>query len=113
MKIAVIDETTAGQRIEGLVLDLDVSQTTARAILEERIREEFRRESRHPLVRAHDADRRKVKLNNQCEVAARAVQSGSLIMLLAERQVEDLDAPVALHEGDEVTFIRLVPLIGG
>ena len=56
---------------------------------------------------------RPIDADRQVEVAIKAFADQRFLVLLPDGQVEDLDAPVRLSEGDEVSFMRLVPLVGG
>ncbi len=47
------------------------------------------------------------------KAALAAFESNRMIMLLDDRQIEDLDAEITLRDNSEVTFLRLVPLVGG
>jgi hypothetical protein len=49
----------------------------------------------------------------QYEQAIEAFARHSYIVLVNDRQVADLDALVELHTETEVTFLKLVPLVGG
>lgn len=43
----------------------------------------------------------------------KAFSRNGFVVLVGDRQVEDLDAGVGLPAGTEVTFLKLVPLVGG
>ena len=47
------------------------------------------------------------------EAAERAFRRNGFVLLVGDRQVEDLDGTVDLTGAPEITFIRLVPLAGG
>lgn len=49
----------------------------------------------------------------QVEKALQAFERGTLIVLLPDGQADSLDEIVDLSPIDEVTFLRLVPLVGG
>lgn len=49
----------------------------------------------------------------QYEKAIEAFSRSGFIVLVNERQVEHLDVSIELHAGSEVTFFKLVPLVGG
>lgn len=49
----------------------------------------------------------------QYEKAIEALAQRRYIVLVDDKQVADLDALITLHAGSEVTFFKLVPLVGG
>ena len=56
---------------------------------------------------------RRAKLSDAVETALQGFEDGLYRVFAGEREVESLDAPLALEEGDTVTLIRLVMLTGG
>jgi hypothetical protein len=45
--------------------------------------------------------------------ALAAFKRGQIVLLVDDRQIEDAEARIGLTETTEVTFLRLVPLVGG
>ena len=58
-------------------------------------------------------DTRRAKLSDAVKTALQGFEDGLYRVFAGEREVESLDAPLALEEGDTVTLIRLVMLTGG
>jgi hypothetical protein len=58
-------------------------------------------------------ERRYVDAEAQYLLAVQAFGRNGFVVLVSDRQVEDLDAEVDLPAGTEVTFLKLVPLVGG
>jgi hypothetical protein len=58
-------------------------------------------------------ERRKIDWEAQYAKALEAFNRNSFIMLVNDAQIETLQQPVALREGTTVTFLKLVPLVGG
>ena len=56
---------------------------------------------------------RRVDPDKQTEVALAGFERGQILLLVDDRQVDELDATVTLHQGSTVTFLKLVPLVGG
>ncbi|MBX7136166.1 MAG: hypothetical protein K1X67_26135 [Fimbriimonadaceae bacterium] len=114
-----MDESTTGARSEGPILAFSEPKVTVQGILESRILAEVERhnESRaaqfRGLVSPEVASRKVVDAQAQVAAAIRAFNDQRLIVLLADRQAESLDEAVTLSEGDVVTFLKLVPLVGG
>lgn len=119
MKINVFDETTAGARSEGPQLEFTLPKMTVRTLIETRIRteaDERYRDGRtaRRLIEPDAAQQpNRVDVERQIAIALQAFDRGQLVLLLPNRQAESLDERLSLDDGDEVTFLRLVPLIGG
>ena len=45
--------------------------------------------------------------------AVQAFQRNGFILLVDDRQLTDLEEEVVLKPGSQVTFLRLIPLVGG
>ena len=123
--LTVRDETTAGDALAALELQLEAEQLTVAELIRARVHQE---------VRAHNAGagerfsglvapaerelneprrRRPVDADAQTEVALRAFERGHVLVLVDDRQVEALEQPLTLRSGSTVTFLKLVPLVGG
>jgi hypothetical protein len=55
----------------------------------------------------------RVDAGKQLAAAIEAFGKGRIVVIVGDRQVSDLDAPLTLTPGTEVTFLKLVPLVGG
>jgi hypothetical protein len=130
--LTVRDETTTGKALATLDLQLEAEQVTVAELIRARVHQE---------VRAHNAasavapqfnglvqpERTELELNGerrgrrsrpvdaerQTEVALSAFERGQILLLVDDRQVEELDHEVTLGPGSTVTFLKLVPLVGG
>ncbi|HLK15083.1 MAG TPA: hypothetical protein VKT78_09780 [Fimbriimonadaceae bacterium] len=125
----MIDETTAGGRFEAPPLDLSDESLTVRDLISLRVRAEVRRYNSersgrfYGLVQPNDLERllngpterqfKPIDADRQVDVALKAFCDQRFLVLLPDGQAEDLDTPVRLRDGDEVSFMRLVPLMGG
>ena len=56
---------------------------------------------------------READLTEALETACQGFADGLYRVFIGDREIEDLDAPLHLQEGDSVTIIRLVMLTGG
>lgn len=75
------------------------------------------------LVQPSDAERtlngyrlkspRRIDPEEQCARAAEAFGRNGFLVLVGDRQILDLDEEIDLAFGTEVTFLKLVPLVGG
>jgi hypothetical protein len=104
--VTFYDETTAGDRTPGLQ---EYNLSTP---------EYFR-----GLVQPTDAERvlngyklrqrRKLNWEEQYERAVEAFRQNGFVMLVDDHQVEELDEEVDLRLDTEVSFLKLIPLVGG
>lgn len=56
---------------------------------------------------------RRVDPQRQFDLAVSAFSRNGFVVLVDDRQVEELDDVVELRRDTEVTFLKLVPLVGG
>jgi hypothetical protein len=56
---------------------------------------------------------RRIDADDQFEKAIEAFERNGFVVLVDDRQVERLDANIALRPDTLVTFLKLVPLVGG
>ncbi len=127
--VMVIDETTAGGPTAPFPLRLVSRTMSARVLISERVRQEVEMhneelpETFHGLVQPEGAEailggfrmrtKRLINAERQVEKAVRAFEQNGFVLLVDDRQVESLDETVVLSEDSLVTFLRLVPLVGG
>ncbi len=127
--LQIHDETSTGQRTASTTLTLATDRVTAREVLRRRIEQEVEAFNRakpeyfQGLVQPTDAERvlngyklRKQRLldwREQFEAAQKAFANNGFLMLVGDRQVDDLDEEIVVTPGLSVSFVRLVPLVGG
>lgn len=131
-QLICVDETTSGSHEAALVLDMSEERVTVREVIRRRVFQEvaefhakeatgpFRglvrptetetalngpRDPRHPSPRL-DPER-------QFEAAVRGFTGNGFLILTGKRQLTDLDEEIELTPGLEITFLKLVPLVGG
>jgi len=56
---------------------------------------------------------RRIDPETQTELALKAFAGNGFLVLVGDRQVTELDEEIDLVLGTEVTFLKLVPLVGG
>jgi hypothetical protein len=128
MFMTVRDETAAGRLVGSIVLDLP-GRTTLRELIRLRVREEVARYNAAPaarfqgLVRPTSAEEdlngyrlrtaTRIDWEQQADAAVTAFERNGFFVLVAGRQVEELDEELTLDEAGGVAFVRLVPLVGG
>ncbi|WP_283138850.1 hypothetical protein [Rhizohabitans arisaemae] len=123
------DETAVGKPIEEFTVPDLPESISARELVRLRVREEVARYNADPtarftgLVRPVDAevelngyrigDRRRIDWEKQTDAAERAFRRNGFMLLVGERQIEDLSETIDLTADPVVSFIKLVPLVGG
>jgi hypothetical protein len=126
--ITVVDESTAGGK-RSWTLDLLEEIITLRALIRRRIYQEVTEynakqmgvfqglvqptAAEHALNGARPHTLQRIDWEALEERAVEAFGRRAYLVLMDDRQVTDLDAQVELHAGSEVTFLKLVPLVGG
>jgi hypothetical protein len=130
ISVTVRDETTAGAVLAELEVQFDAVRVTVAELIRARVHQEVRdhnaraatgREQFVGLVAPATVERelnggrrlRRVDAEAQTAVALRAFERGHVLLLVDDQQVEGLDHAVTLSPGSTVTFLKLVPLVGG
>ena len=127
--LTVYDESTGGERTHALDLRFLTARITVRELLRKRVFEEVQEynvkqpEHFRGLVQPTDAERvlngyrlrerRRIDWEEQYERAVEAFVKNGFFILVGNRQVESLDEEITIRVDTEVSFIRLVPLVGG
>ncbi|WP_030913221.1 hypothetical protein [Streptosporangium amethystogenes] len=123
------DETATGKTMEEFTLPDLPENISARELVRLRVREEVARYNAAPaarfngLVRPEDAEvelngyrmgtKRRIDWERQADTAERAFQRNGFLLLVGERQIDDLSEMIDLTVDPVVSFIKLVPLVGG
>lgn len=95
--VTFVDETTSGARTGAGGLSVAEERLALRELIRRRVERETTPET---------AEREFAR-------AVEAFGRNGFLVLVGDRQVEELDDQVELGPGVEVTFLRLVPLVGG
>ena len=123
------DETATGRELHSFDVPGVPDSITVRDLVRLRGREEVARYNATPtrrfqgLVRPRDAETelngyrlaapRRLDWEEQAEIACTAFLRNGFFVLVADRQVDDLDEVVDLTAASDVAFVKLVPLVGG
>ncbi len=128
MDLLVTDATATGEETARLLLEGLPSPLTLRDLIRFRVREEVARYNASPLprfkglVQPTDAEahlngyllpRTRMDWEAQAVTAIRAFERNGFFVFVGERQVGDLDEELSVADTDVVSFVRLVPLVGG
>jgi hypothetical protein len=135
--ITLYDETTLGEKSPGLTLEIPTRRITARELIRQRIDREvddYHQNQSQPfqgLVQPSDSERllngyklrtaRKIdqalptlrERVQQFELAIAAFVQNGFILLVNDVQVEELDVELELDDDSIVSFLKLIPLVGG
>jgi hypothetical protein len=128
--LKIRDETTfnlGGDEVSGFMLDVPDEQITVRQLIRTRVYREVHEynleqpEYFHGLIQPSDAERslngfkmrtrRRIDPERQFEMAIKAFYTNGFIVLLDDRQVDELEEEI--RPDTTVTFLKLVPLVGG
>ncbi len=125
------DETMAGKVLREIAIQVENELTTVRELISVRVRKEVEAYNAHAseyyqgLIQPSNAEatlngyeykmrsKRFVDPEKQVFVALDAFQKNNFFVLIDNLQVADLDEDVLVDARTKVSFIRLMPLVGG
>jgi hypothetical protein len=127
--VAVIDETTAGERSEGLTLEFLSEKVSVRELIRSRVYQEVTEHNARqalspvPLVQPTcdelvlngkgSSPEKRVNWERQFELVLRAFESNGFLLFAGATQLVELDEEIELCHDTKITFLRLIPLVGG
>jgi len=129
--LKIVDQTTSGEAIGEFRLELVSDRVTVREVIERRVRHEveaFNAKAElglfRGLVEPTDAERvlnggirlkkrRRLDPEKQVAAALKGFATNGFFMLAEGRQLESLDEELFVTGEALVTFVKLVPLVGG
>ena len=125
--LSILDETTTGGRQSAGAFQFDTAAPTLREIIRLRVQQEVDRfnqtdrEVFRGLVQPEESERilngvRERPFLDWQKQYAKAIASfngNGFLVFIDDRQITDLDEAVQLTPQTQVTFLKLVPLIGG
>lgn len=127
--LTIRDETTDGRRTDALTIEVLTERITVRELIRSRVYQEvqdYNLKQIGPfqgLVQPVEAERelngsrprkpRFIDWKAQFDAACRAFESNAVLVLVDEKQAESLEEEIVLAATSTVTFLRLVPLVGG
>jgi hypothetical protein len=117
LTIQAQDQATDGRTLREFVLEFLTERVTARDLLRSRVFQEVSEENARRALAADrgKGPRRTASLDYEGEAtkALAAFEAGRVLVLVGDRQLEDATTEVVLAPSTTVTFVRLVPLVGG
>lgn len=127
LTLSILDETTAGERRNAGEFQFETSIVTLREFIQRRVQQEVERfnqsdlELFRGLIQPEETERvlngvRERPLldwRRQYDKAITAFNGNGFLVFVDQRQITDLDETIRLTPQTNVTFLKLVPLIGG
>ena len=123
------DEITLDSTGYEFTLDFASEKITVRELIRSRVYQEVKdynvrqTEYFHGLIKPVDAEKtlngyklykpRQLDWEKQYETAIASFQSNGFLILVGDRQVDDLEAVIEIRSQTSVTFLKLIPLVGG
>ena len=127
--ITVVDETLNGERVRSFTLDSLTETMTVKELIRARIYQEVDDYNRSQpgdfrgLVDPRGAERvlngmrlrkpRTINWEDQFSKACEAFLTNGFFILIGDRQAESLDETFEVKVDTEVSFVKLIPLVGG
>ncbi|MET7441414.1 hypothetical protein ACWERY_34060 [Streptomyces sp. NPDC004082] len=127
--VTIVDETTSGDRGAGWGIEIAEERLTVGELIRRRVFQEVAEyNARMPrvfqgLVQPEDTERvlngyalrtpRRIDPEAQTALALKAFAGNGFLVLVGDRQVTGPDEEIDLVLGTEVTFLKLVALVGG
>ncbi|WP_173080905.1 hypothetical protein [Phytohabitans rumicis] len=99
--VTIVDESLSGSRAEGWALEIFEERLRLDEIIRRRIYQEVTERDPRTDWRA------------EYERALDAFRRNGFVVLVGGHQVTELEHEVELSAGTEVTFLKLIPLVGG
>jgi hypothetical protein len=127
--LTVRDETVAGATTNRIELRFPTERITVRELIRERVYQEVqdynleKRGAFRGLVQPSDSEARlngyalrpgrEIDWKPQFDRACEAFEKKQVLVLVGDRQAATLDETIEIARGTEVSFLKLVPLVGG
>jgi hypothetical protein len=127
--LTIHDETASGQKTHTFTLECLTEEMTVRELIRARIYQEVQDynlkapEFFRGLVEPTQAERvlngyklktkRKIDWQEQYERALESFSRNGFFVLVGDRQADSLDEKFAVKVETEISFVKLVPLVGG
>ena len=127
--LTIRDEPVGGTPREALTLELPSDELTVRELIRERVHQEVKDFNARPkklfsgLVQPTDSEanvngyalrkQRMIDWEPQFDLAVEAFENNGFLVLVDGRQAESLDERLRVTPSTAVTFVKLMPLVGG
>ncbi len=127
--LTVYDETLSGERTPVCTFDLLSERITVRELIRKRVYQEVQDynlrlpELFQGLVQPIDTERtlngfrlrtpRRIDWEEQARRATEAFERNGFMILIDDRQAESLEEEIVIRLDTQISFLKLVPLVGG
>jgi hypothetical protein len=127
--LTIRDETSTGELLGETVVEFLTERITVRELIRSRVYQEVQDyNTKQPeyfrgLVQPSDAEKtlngyrvrkgRRVNWKEQFQAALDAFQQNRILVLVDDRQAADLNEEIVIAPETQVSFLKLVPLVGG
>lgn len=129
--LIVRDETLLGNILHHLALSFDQTEITVAHLISERVRFEVARQNEqienrfylilpseketflNQKVNAPQPKRPSIDAEKQIYIALDAFQKNHFLVLIDNRQAEQLTETIVLNDFTQVSFVKMTPLVGG
>ena len=128
-RLTIRDETPAGVLLQSYSLLFPSECTTIGDVIRARVRHEveaYNSDAGTSVFRglvdpdatfrppsASATTKRSIDADRQVDAALAAFERNGFLVLVGDRQAEGIDEVVLIQPGTEVSFVKLVPLVGG
>lgn len=130
VNLRIFDETSSGEIYNETVLRLASSRVRARDVIEERVRQEVQKfnnvkseELFSGLVQPRNTEKeangyrfKKAKIidaDEQVQIALSAFSENKYFFLVDDLQVESLEDEFGITDETKISFLKLIPVVGG
>jgi hypothetical protein len=129
IKLTIRDELPIGQVAYEISFEVAAERLTARDLIRQRVHQEVALYNLSQpgyfqgLVQPSDAEatlngyrlrqRRQIDWEKQADLALKAFDANGFFILVDDRQVESLDEMIEIREDTQISFVKLMPLVGG
>ncbi len=129
MTLTIRDETTAGDPVHESVLEILTERITVQELIRSRVYQEVKDHNLKQadvfqgLIQPSETEKtlngykmkrkRQLDWKKQYETALEAYQNNQTIILVGDKQAEGLEEEIVVAPETQVTFLKLIPLVGG
>ena len=131
VNLRIVDETSSGNIYNETVLRLASTRVSARDVIEQRVRQEVdkfnaakeKKKLFSGLVKPKDAEeelngyrmkgKKAIDADKQVEIALAGFSENKYFFLVDDIQVESLDDEFGITDQTKITFLKLIPVVGG
>lgn len=130
VNLRIVDETSSGEVYNETVLRLASTRISAREVIEQRVRLEVqrfndakKRDFFSGLVQPRNTEKelngyrlkkeKDIDADEQVQIALSAFSDNKYFFLVDDQQVESLDDAFGISDHTKITFLKLIPVVGG